>query len=285
MGFGVNRGSSRAVGRPFLPAMSPSSLALPLSICLLLVSCASKPTVNVVFSDLSKAALRGKTVAVGGFAAESTATYPGQVMEAEIVKDAGILAQRRLRKSNVLTSEEAMKLAGPPPAKLASKPSMRVGSRLTSAFVSHAHAHGIDYLLWIRLSGSDVRRRSRLWRSTRTEYSSCSCGDVTENGTTKSCRSAGSCRSGCCSSCSRGEQITEYHNSESITRRLSASHELIDTGSGRCVWRADSALSRLTTNTNTSRSGFPLAPPPPLPDEESLMMRCMARAVMDKLPR
>lgn len=266
-------------------AMSPSLLAMPLSLSLLLVSCGSRPTVNVVVNDLPKAVLRGKTVAVGGFAAESTATYPGQVMEAEIVKDTGILAQRRLRKSRVLAPEEAMKLAGTPPAKLASRPSMRIGSRLTPAFVSDAHVHGIHYLLWIRLSGSDVLRRSRLWRSTRTEYSSCSCGDVTENGTTKSCRSGGSCRSGCCSSCSRGEQITEYHNSESITRRLSASHELIDTGTGRCVWRADSALSRLTTNTNTSRSGFPLAPPPPLPDEESLMMRCMARAVMGKLPR
>lgn len=265
--------------------MSPAFRTQSLLLSLLFVSCGSKPAVNVVFSDLPKEALRGKIVAVGGFTAESSATYPGRCMEAEIVRDAGILARGRLRRSRVLTMEETLKLAGNPPIKLSSRPQMRLGSRLTQAFISKAHVRGIDYLLWIHLSGSDVTRWSRLWSSTRTENSACTCGDVTEGGTTQPCRSGGSCRSGCCSSCSRGEEITEFHNSESIMRRLSASHQLIDTGTGRSVWRTDSAWSRITTHTNTSRSGFPLAPPPPLPDEESQMMRGIGRAVMDKLPR
>ncbi|MFM7604720.1 MAG: hypothetical protein ACKO8Z_05915, partial [Prosthecobacter sp.] len=265
--------------------MNPTFRAKSLLLSLLLVSCGSKPAVNMVFSDLPKAALRGKIVAIGGFTAESSATYPGQCMEAEILRDTDILARCRLKWSRVLTPEETIKLAGTPPMKVSSRPPMRLGSRLTQAFIEKAHAHGIDYLLWIHLSGNDVTRWNRLWRSKRTEYSACTCGDVTEDGKMQACRSGGSCRSGCCSTCSRGEQITEFHNSESMMRRLSARHELIETGTGRNVWRTDSTLSRISTHTNTSTSDFPLAPPPLFPDEESQMMRSMGKAAMNKLPR
>jgi len=276
-------GLLHAVGL-FLPVMSGSFLTLLVLLPLLLLSCTSKPTVNVVFSDVTSATLRGKILAAVGFAAESSATYPGQSTEAEILRDASLLAKRRLKRSRVLTPKEIIHLVGTPPIKLSSRPPMRLGSQLTQAFIAKAHASGIDYLLWIQLTGSNVMRQSRLWRSTRTEYSACTCGDVTEGGTTQACRSSGSCRIGCCSACSRGQEINEFHNSESIMRRLSACHQLIDTSTGRSVWRADSTLSRISTHTNTSTSGFPLAPPPPLPEEESQMMRCMGKAAMDKLP-
>jgi hypothetical protein len=66
-------GLLHAVGL-FLPVMSGSFLTLHVLLSLLLLSCTSKPTVNVVFSDVTSATLRGKILAAVGFAAESSAT-------------------------------------------------------------------------------------------------------------------------------------------------------------------------------------------------------------------
>lgn len=265
--------------------MHPACPLLCLLTALPLAGCASKPALKILFSELPPRALQNKTLAVAGLSTPNSTVYPGQIMEREILRDAGLEAGHRLKHSHILMPDEMRKLAGSPAIKLASRPSMRLGSSLTPGFLSKARSCGIDYLLWIDLTCNEVTRRSRQWHSTRMEYSACSCGYVTEGETSTACRLVGSCRSGCCRSCHRGEQITEFHSSESNTRSMHASHQLIDTATGRCVWRADSAFSNAACSVNTSKSGFPLAPPPPLPDGEAQLMRSMSEAALGRLPR
>lgn len=252
-----------------------------------MVSCASAPSVAVVFSGITKHDLRGKTIAVSGFTAADRMTYPGQVPEMKILSDAGHALQRRLKRSQVLTVAAAWAAAGTPPTQFATDIPVVLGRKLTPAYLRQTQLQGIHYLLWIDLVGNTVRSRSSQGTSTRTEYPSCSCGQIDHsNSSSSDCRGSGSsCCSSCRSSCRSGTEVTEYHSSETATRQLAARYSLLDTATGKPVWRADSGHSRSQVNTSTSESGYPLAPPMPLPPEESQLMQKMTPAVFGKLPR
>lgn len=185
----------------------------------------------------------------------------------------------------MLAVGEAWSAAGKPSAKLAPVVPVVLGRELTEAYISRARSKGIDYLLWIDLDGNSVEYCSRQWQSTRTEYPSCSCGKIKNGGKDVWCRSGSSCCGDCRSSCRIGRDITVYHCSETATRHVGASYLLLDTTTGRPVWRADAAHSQAEVNSSTSESGYPPAPARPLPPEEWLIMRRMSNAVIDKLPR
>lgn len=255
-----------------------------------MVGCASAPSVAVVFSGITKHDLRGKTIAVSGFTATDRMTYPGQVSEMKILCDAGHAMQRRLKRSQVLPVAAAWAAAGTPPTKFSTDIPVVLGRKLTPAYLRQTQLQGIDYLLWIDLVGNTVRSRSSQGQSTRTEYPSCSCGQIDNsnqgNSSISDCRGSGSsCCSSCRSSCRNGTEVTEYHSSETATRQLAARYSLLDTATGKPVWRADSGHLRSQVNSSTSESGYPLAPPAPLPPEESQLMQQMSAAVFGKLPK
>ena len=245
----------------------------------LLASCTSRPTVSIT-SSLGRHDLRGKTLAVGGFTARDSATYPGQTEEASIVNDAEAALRKRLKRSSVWTTSTAWAAAGPPPMKYSSGVRIILGSKLTPDFIAKARARGMDYMLWIDLSENSVRYLSNQWQSTRTVYPSCSCGKI--NNTT--CRTT-SCCSACNSTCSQGRWVTVYHRSESATRFLQARYSLLDTATSKTLWRADVSFSKSRDHYNSSETGYPMAPSVPLPSMESELMKKMSGAAMAKLPR
>jgi hypothetical protein len=253
-----------------------------------IVGCSSAPTVAVIHSGVTKQVLRGKTIAVGGLTAKDRMTYPGQVPEMKILSDAGFALRRRLKHAQVLEVAAAWASGGPPPTQFAAGIPVVLGRRLTPAYLSKARSQGVDYLLWIDLIDNSVASRSAQWQSTHTEYPSCSCGQINQGDSSSSdCRSISdsSCCSSCCSSCRHGREVTEYHRSETATRRLGARYSLLDTATGSSVWRADSGHSRSQVNSTSSEAGFPPLPAVPLPPEESQIMQKMSAAVIGKLPR
>lgn len=249
----------------------------------LLAGCASKPAISVAYSGIGKGDLKGRTIAVCGFTATDSGVYPGQVQEMAILNDAWHAVRLRCKRSQVPSLQEAWAMAGVPPARHAPGVPVILGRNRTPAYMQAARANGIDYLLWIDMLRNTVERHSGHWLSTRTEYPSCGCGKIGDS----DCRgsSDSSCCGGCGSSCRQGNEVTEYHSSETATRRLGASYSLVDAATGRPVWRTDAAYSRSSVNTSTSESGYPMLPAAPLPPEESQIMKRMTRAAIDKLPR
>ena len=258
---------------------------LPFLATALTVGCSSRPTVSVVHTSLAKQDLRGKTIVVGGFSANDEAVYPGQVSEMEILSDAGQALRRRLKKSNIVQIEDAWAAIGQPPAKFAQSVPVILGRTLAPAYVRNARSQGIDYLLWIDMTNNSVAHRDSQWRTTTTEYPSCSCGTL--SGSDSPCRSAsgGSCCSSCGNSCSRGQELIAYHRSVTATRDLSASYTLLDTATGKAAWQTNSRHSRSLAHTLSSKSDFPPLPPTPLPPDESELMTKMSEAALGRLPR
>jgi len=262
--------------------------ALPFFIVIVIVAhlitgCQSRPTVTVVQNSLFKGALKNKKVAVGGLTASDAAVYPGQAQEMKILSDAGTVVQRRLSRSRVLSVDAAWGAAGWPSTKVASGVPVVLGRQLTKSYVRNARSKGIDYLLWIDLTGNSVSSRSGQWQMSRTDYPTCSCGKIGDS----PCQSAGSssCSSRCCSSCRKGNTVTEHHHSVSASRRVGADYSLLDTNTEKPVWRANVVLSRAAVNDSMSESGSPSPPMAPLPPEESLIMRRMTKAVIGRLPK
>jgi hypothetical protein len=242
----------------------------PLSIILMIVvvqaaGCSSRPSVSVS-SSLGKHGLKGKTLAVGGFTAQSIMDYPGQVAEETIVNDAGTALQHRFKHSRVLTAEAAWAAAGPPPIKINSGVPITLGHKLTRDFMRRTHAQGVDYLLWIDLMDNTVRNASSRSQSTRR--------------TSSSTLSRGGRRFS-----SPGSYTTTYYSYEAAGRSLGASYSLLDTASGKSVWRAECLFSRAKVNSTASMSGYPMPPSMPLPPEESVLMRRMTTAVIAELPK
>ncbi len=247
---------------------------------MLTASCTSRP-VLIITGGLRKHALKDKTLAVGGFTAQDLMTYPGQTEEAVILSDAGTALQRRFKRSRVLTAEAAWAAAGEPPKKVSRHVPLIIGRRLTPDFIRKTRASGIDYLLWIELLDNTVESSSGQWKSTRTESSSCNCSK--KNGAKCSRSSCGSSCGGSC--CHTSREVTEYHSSATSTRKLKASYSLLDTVSGKPVWRADATLADSNVSGKTSESSFPAVPATPLPPMESLLMRRMTAAAMTELPK
>jgi hypothetical protein len=253
-------------------------LLLPLVLAWM-TSCSSKPKLFII-SSLGKHALRGRTLAVGGFTAQDLMVYPGQVAEATIVADAGTALQQRFKHSQVLTAAAVRAAAGSPPTKFSSHVPVMIGSKLTANFIRKTRAQGMDYLLWIDLLDNAVENGSNQWVSTRTESSSCSC--TKKNGA--KCSSS-SCGSSCQGSCCRERTVKEYHSATSARRSLKASYSLLDTASGKAVWRADAILTRSNNHFAQSDSGYPALPKVPLPPMESDIMKRMTTAAIARLPK
>lgn len=242
----------------------------PLSIILWIVviqaaGCLSPPSVSVSTS-LRRHALNGKTLAVGGFTAQNIMDYPGQTAEETIVRDAGTALQRRLKHSRVLTAEAAWAAAGPPPLKISCGAPITIGHKLTPDFLRKTRAQGVDYLLWIDLLENTVKNSN----SQRVSTSRTSSSYSTRNG--KKCYNPGS-------------TSNTYYSSEAAGRRLGASYSLLDTASGRTVWRADTKFTRARVSSTMAWSGFPEPPGRPLPPEESKLMQKMTDAAMAGLPK
>lgn len=246
----------------------------------LLVSCAAKPTLTIT-SSLGSHTLRGKTLAVGGFEAQDLTTYPGQSDEAIILMDAGTAMQRRFKRSRVLSAEAAWAAAGAPPTKYSSPLPILIGRKLSVAFLRQTSARGIDYLLWIDLLENSVENSSSQWTSTRTETTSCHCSK--KNGAKCSRSSCGSSCGGSC--CQTTRAVTEYHAKASASRSLKSSYSLLDTASGRVVWRADAALTGSNSNGSTSESKYPAVPSTPLPPMEAKLMQRMTTAAIARVPK
>ncbi|MDI1314114.1 hypothetical protein, partial [Prosthecobacter sp.] len=245
-----------------------------------MTSCSSKPKL-VISGSLGKHALKDKTLAVGGFTAQDLMTYPGQTAEAAIMSDAGLALQHRFKRSRVLTAEAAWAAAGAPPKKFSPRVPVGLGRKLTPDFIRKTRAHGMDYLLWIDLLDNTVENGSSQWTFTYTETSSCTCSR--KDGATCSQSSCGSsCRGSCCQTT---RTVTEYNSSSSATRSLKASYSLIDTASGKSVWRADVALVRSNHRIAESDSSYPATPKTPLPPTESDLMKRMTTAAIGKLPK
>ncbi len=244
-----------------------------------MTSCSSKPTL-VITSSLGKHALRGRTLAVGGFTAQDLMVYPGKVAEATIVFDAGTALQHRFKPSQVLTAEAVRTAAGSPPTKFSSHVPVILGSKLTPNFIRKTRAHGMDYLLWIDLLDNSVENGSNQWVSTRTESSSCSC--TKKNGA--KCSSS-SCGSSCQGSCCQERTVKEYNSATSATRTLLASYSLLNTTTGKAVWRADAKLARSNSHSAQSDSDYPALPKVPLPPTEAEIMKRMTTAAIARLPK
>lgn len=252
-----------------MPVISPSCMK-PLDIILWLViiqmvGCSS-PSVSVT-STLGRHELRGKTLAVGGFTARSLMDYPGQTAEEVIVRDAGTALQQRLKHSRVLTAESAWSAAGPPPKKFNSGVPVTLGHRLTRDYLRRTRALGVDYLLWIDLVDNAVKHSS----GQRTSVNRTSSTYVTRSNGRRYYNP--------------GSTTAIYSSYEVAGRSLGASYSLLDTASGRIVWRADSRYSRARISSTSSRSGYPMPPDMPLPPEEPVLMKKMTAAVIAKLPR
>lgn len=244
-----------------------------------LTSCVADPTLSVI-SSLGRHELRGKAIAVGGLTAQEVMVYPGRTEEGLILQEAGKALQHRLRHSRVLTMEAARGAVGFPPSKFSAGVPIVLGSKLSPGFLRKAHAEGLHYLLWIDLRDNSVDHSSRKYKDTHTVYSSCSCGKIGD----KSC-STGSCCSGCASSCRSGTTVIVYVASEIARRSIAASYSLLDTATGKTVWRAESLRSDSKVNTATSESGFPMAPSVPLPPTESQIMKRMTTCAIARLPK
>jgi len=227
--------------------------------------CLSPPSISVNTS-LRRHELKGKTLAVGGLTAQNIMDYPGQAAEETIVRDAGTALQKRLKHSRVLTAEAAWAAAGPPPLKISRGSPITIGHKLTPDFLHRTHAQGVDYLLWIDLLENIVKNSSSQKLSTSRTASSYS----TRNGKRYS---------------TPGSTSNTYYSYEAAGRRLGASYSLLDTASGRTVWRADAKFTRARVSSTTSWSGFPEPPARPLPPEESMLMQKMTDAAMARLPK
>jgi len=230
----------------------------------LMASCSSKPTL-VVTSSLGRHALKGRTLAVGGFTASDVMTYPGQTAEAAIVEDAGTALLHRFKHSRVMTAEAAWAAAGPPPTKINTGVPIPLGHKLTLDFIRRTRAQGLDYLLWIDLMENSVEKASKQWQSTRSTSS------------TSSSRRRGSFPT--------RSTVTEYNRSEGAGRSLGVAYSLVDTSSGKPVWRAESRFSRENVNCSRSSSGYPAPPRVPLPPEESVLIRRMTTMAIAELPK
>jgi hypothetical protein len=253
-------------------------LLLPLAFSWL-TNCSSKPTLSINGS-LGKHDLHGKTLAVGGFTAQDLMVYPGQEAEATIVSDAGMALQQRFKHSQVLTAEAVRAAAGSPPKKFSSPVPIMIGSKLTPNFIRKTRALGMDYLLWIDLLENSVENGSNRWVSTRTESSSCSC--TKKNGA--KCSSS-FCGSSCQGSCCQKLTVKEFNSSTTATRSLQASYSLLDTASGKAVWRADAILAKSNNRFANSESDYPALPQVPLPPMESEIMKRMTTAAIARMPK
>ncbi|WP_395736708.1 hypothetical protein [Prosthecobacter sp.] len=247
-----------------------NALSIPLVFAVMLAAgCASRPSVAVT-SSLGSHALKGRTVAVGGFAARDVMTYPGQTAEALIVCDAGKALRHRFKHSYAMTAEATWSVAGPPATKVNLGIPLTLGHKPTPDFMRRTRAEGVDYLLWIDLLENSVGKASKQWVSTRSSRSLSNSGsrsrstNVYPNTLTT---------------------VVAYHRSESASRSLGASYTLLDTATGRTVWRADSKLSGENVNYSQSPTGYPAPPRVPLPPEEDVLMKRMTAAAIDALPK
>lgn len=227
--------------------------------------CLSPPSVSVSTS-LRRHDLKGKTLAVGGFTAQNIMDYPGQTAEETIVRDAGTALQKRLKHSRVLTAEAAWAAAGPPPLKISRGAPIAMGHELSPGFLRRTRALGVDYLLWIDLLENTVRGSS----SQRVSKSRTASSYSTRNGKRYY---------------TPGSTSNTYYSYETAGRRLGASYSLLDTASGRTVWRADTHFTRGSVNSSMAWSGYPDPPARPLPPEESKLMQRMTDAAVAELPK
>jgi len=211
---------------------------------------------------------------VGGFAAKDIMTYPGQTTEALIVCDAGKALEHRFKHSPVLTAEATWSTVGPPATKVNLGIPLTLGHKPTPDFIRRTRAEGVDYLLWIDLMENTVEKASKQWVST--------CGGKSLSNSASSRRSS-----------SRGgngypfmtTSVLQYHRSESARRSLGAAYSLLDTSTGKSVWRAESKLAQKNENYSSSPTGYPAPPRAPLPPEESVIMQHMTTAAINALPK
>jgi hypothetical protein len=230
-------------------------------IVLLTASCSSPPTVGVT-SSLGRHALKGKTLAVGGFTAQSIADYPGQAAEETIVGDAGTALKRRFKHLRVLTAEDLWAAAGPPPTKISTGVPITIGHKRTRDFLRRTHALGVDYLMWIDLMDNTTRNSSGQLQSMRRGQSTL--------------RSSGRRSS---------SSSTSYYSYAAAGRSLGVSYVLLETASGKPVWRAECVYARARLSTMAAGSGYPWQPRTPLPPDETKLMQRMTTAAIAELPK
>ncbi len=241
-------------------------LSISLSFAVLLTaSCSAPPTVGVT-SSLERHALKGKTLAVGGFTARSIADYPGQTAEETIVNDAGTALQRRFKHFRVLTAEALWAAAGPPPTKISRGVPITIGHERTRDFLRRTHALGVDYLMWIDLMDNTTRNSSGQYLAT-------------SRGQSRGMGSGGR------RSTSYSSSITSYISYAAAGRSLGVTYALLDTASGKPVWRADCMYARGRVSRAASGSGYLQPPRTPLPPEETKLMQRMTTAAIAELPK
>jgi hypothetical protein len=245
-------------------AMNRLSISLVFAV-MLTAGCTSKP-IPVVTSSLGRHALKGKTLAVGGFTARNIADYPGQSAEETIVSDAGTALQRRFKHLRVLTAEALWAAAGPPPTKISRGVPITIGHERTRDFLRRTHALGVDYLMWIDLMDNTTRNSSG-------QYLSTSRGQSRVMG------------SGGRRSTSYSSSITSYISYAAAGRSLGVTCALLDTASGKPVWRADCMYARGRVSRAASGAGYPQPPRTPLPPEETKLMQRITTAVIAELPK
>ena len=232
---------------------------------MLTASCSSPPTVGVT-SSLGRHALMGKTLAIGGFTARSIADYPGQSAEETIVNDAGTALQHRFKHFRVLTAEDLWAAAGPPPTKISSGVPITIGHKRTRDFLRRTHALGVDYLMWIDLMDNSTRNSTGQTVST-------------SRGQSRTMRSSGR------RSTSYSSSSLTYISYAAAGRCLGVSYALLDTVSGKPVWRADCMYARSRVNSAASGYGYPQPPRTPLPPDETQLMQRMTTAAIAELPK
>ncbi len=232
---------------------------------MLTASCSSPPTVGVT-SSLGRHALKGKTLAIGGFTARSIADYPGQSAEETIVSDAGTALQRRFKHFHVLSAEDLWAAAGPPPRKISTGVPITIGHKRTQDFLRKTHKLGVDYLMWIDLMDNSTRNSTG-------QYVSTSRGQSTTS------------RSGARRSTSYGYNSYIYSSYAAAGRCLGVSYALLDTASGKPVWRADCVYAKSRVNSEVSGYGYPPPPRTPLPPEETQLMQRVTTAAIAELPK
>ena len=232
---------------------------------MLTASCSAPPTLGVT-SSLGRHELKGKTLAIGGFTARSIADYPGQSAEETIVNDAGTALQRRFRHLRVLTAEDLWAAAGPPPIKISSGVPITIGHKRSRDFLRRTHALGVDYLIWIDLMDNTTRNSSGQYMST-------------SRGQSKVMGSGGR------RSTFHGSSIRSYISYAAAGRSLGVSYALLDTASGKPVWRADCLYASGRVSRAASGFGYPQPPRSPFPPDETKLMKRMTTAAIAELPK
>jgi hypothetical protein len=78
---------------------------------------------------------------------------------------------------------------------------------------------------------------------------------------------------------------TSYYSYAAAGRSLGVSYVLLETASGKPVWRAECVYARARLSTMAAGSGYPWQPRTPLPPDETKLMQRMTTAAIAELPK